>query len=46
MSRGKQETQQLKVNVEEQLNRLLTQLKDLEESKEELVKKKKMKNKQ
>ena len=38
-SRGKQETAQLKQNVEEQLNRLLTQLKDLEESKEELVEK-------
>lgn len=36
-SRGKQETDQLRANVEEQLNRLLTQLKDLEDNKEELV---------
>eukprot|EP01119_Soliformovum_irregulare_P001254 TRINITY_DN1097_c0_g1_i1.p1 TRINITY_DN1097_c0_g1~~TRINITY_DN1097_c0_g1_i1.p1 ORF type:complete len:192 (-),score=71.06 TRINITY_DN1097_c0_g1_i1:341-916(-) len=35
-SRGAQETQKLQENVKEQLNRLLTQLKDLEEEKEEL----------
>ena len=36
-SRGAQETNQLKKNVQEQLNRLLTQLKDLEDNKEDLV---------
>jgi len=36
-SRGSQETTKLRANVEEQLNRLLTQLKDLEENKEELA---------
>lgn len=38
MSRGKEETIKLRENIEEQLNRLLTQLKDLEDNKEELVK--------
>lgn len=33
-SRGKQETEKLKTNVEDQLNRLLAQLQDLEEGKE------------
>eukprot|EP01102_Stenamoeba_stenopodia_P004922 TRINITY_DN15426_c0_g1_i1.p2 TRINITY_DN15426_c0_g1~~TRINITY_DN15426_c0_g1_i1.p2 ORF type:complete len:221 (-),score=82.90 TRINITY_DN15426_c0_g1_i1:100-675(-) len=33
-SRGKQETEKLKTNVEDQLNRLLSQLQDLEEGKE------------
>lgn len=36
-SRGKQETDKLQTNIEEQLNRLLTQLNDLEENKEDLV---------
>jgi len=35
-SRGKQETDKLRENVEDQLNRLLNQLKDLEDSKEDL----------
>jgi len=36
-SRGAQETQKLKANVQDQLNRLLSQLKDLEDNKEELA---------
>jgi len=36
MSRGQQETQQLKQNLQEQLNRLLTQLQDLEDNKADL----------
>eukprot|EP00744_Colponema_vietnamica_P012457 GILI01017477.1.p1 GENE.GILI01017477.1~~GILI01017477.1.p1 ORF type:complete len:115 (-),score=46.10 GILI01017477.1:10-354(-) len=35
-SRGQQETDKLKKNIEDQLNRLLTQLNDLEEMKAEL----------
>mmetsp|Transcript_19254 Transcript_19254/g.26950 ORF Transcript_19254/g.26950 Transcript_19254/m.26950 type:complete len:192 (-) Transcript_19254:63-638(-) len=35
-SRGASETQKLRENLEEQLNRLLTQLQDLEENKEDL----------
>ncbi|KAJ5076955.1 protein lzic [Anaeramoeba ignava] len=35
-SRGKQETEKLKKNIEDQLNRLLNQLQDLEELKEDL----------
>ncbi|KAN0038837.1 hypothetical protein ACTA71_001029 [Dictyostelium dimigraforme] len=35
-SRGKTETNKLKVNIEEQLNRLLTQLQDIEELKEDI----------
>lgn len=37
MSRGAGETEKLKANVEEQLSRLLTQLQDLEDNKEDLV---------
>lgn len=33
MSRGKSETQKLKQNLEDQLDRLVTQLEDLEEAK-------------
>lgn len=36
MSRGNEETKKLKANVEDQLNRLLTQLQDLEDLKDEL----------
>lgn len=36
-SRGEWETNKLRTNVEQQLNRLIVQLKDLEEFKEELV---------
>jgi len=36
MSRGKQETDQLKKNIEDQLSRLISQLNDLEESKGDL----------
>ncbi len=36
-SRGKDETQKLKQNVEEQLYRLLNQLKDLDENKDDFV---------
>jgi len=35
-SRGDAETQQLRHNVEDQLKRLITQLQDIEEMKEEL----------
>lgn len=35
-NRGKAETEKLRSNVEDQLNRLLSQLEDLEELKEEL----------
>ncbi|KYR00391.1 leucine zipper and ICAT like protein [Tieghemostelium lacteum] len=35
-SRGQTETSKLKINIEEQLNRLLSQLQDLEELKEEI----------
>jgi len=35
-SRGKQETAKLQANIQDQLNRLITQLQDLEEMREEL----------
>ena len=35
-SRGKSETEALKANIEAQLNRLVTQLQDLEDLKEDL----------
>ena len=37
VSRGEWETNKLRANVEQQLNRLIVQLSDLEEFKEELV---------
>jgi hypothetical protein len=35
MERGSHETQRLKANIEDQLNRLLTQLQDLEDNRDD-----------